>query len=196
MTATARQDFLAKGRLFAPSMPEALQRIAECTHHPRDSNRFVSFHKGAHCMRRRGRILGRMHHFSAGQPPDRLAGQPRLISSATTTSGWSPWISITLLRTVPPEPQRFLSWVASASKSPCASGRPVTVVTALPARPWTSRPTRTAFRVCGAGRLFGQTHLPDRTAAIGTESPRARRINDPVGHGLLCRLHRQGRMAA
>ena len=38
-------------------------------------------------------------------------------------------------RTVPPDPQRFLSLVASASMSALDNGRPVTVVTPLPALP-------------------------------------------------------------
>jgi hypothetical protein len=43
----------------------------------------------------------------------------------------------------PPEPQRFLSSVASASSSVGGSPSPVTTVTPLPLRPWVSRLTRT-----------------------------------------------------
>ena len=48
-------------------------------------------------------------------------------------------------RTVPPLPQRFFNWVASASISAIDNGRPVTVVTPLPARP---------------GRLAADAHRP------------------------------------
>jgi hypothetical protein len=62
------------------------------------------------------------------------------------------------LRTVPPDPQRFLSFVASASMSATDNGRPVTVVTPLPALPCVSRPTLIEEGVGFPGAPLGHTH--------------------------------------
>src|SRR5271154_784314 len=60
------------------------------------------------------------------------------------------------LRTVPPDPQRFLSFVASASMSAMLSGSPLIVVTPLPALPCVSRAT--LMEVGAEGRLRHSPH--------------------------------------
>ena len=81
--------------------------------------------------------------ISSVQPPARLTFQPRRVSSDSSVSRWSPWISMRSSSTVPPEPQRFLSCVASAASSRVARPSPVITVTPLPLRPRVSRPTLT-----------------------------------------------------
>ena len=64
-----------------------------------------------------------------------VAAQPSCSSSAKSRSRWSPWISITPFRTVPPQPQRFLNCLARSSRAVGDSGSPVITVTPLPPRP-------------------------------------------------------------
>ena len=51
------------------------------------------------------------------------------------------------------------------------NGRPVTVVTLLPARPLTSRPTRTAFALAAPGAPFGQTQSRTGWRQLGHKLP-------------------------
>jgi len=74
-------------------------------------------------------------------------------------------------RTVPPEPQRFFKRVASASMSASDNGRPVTVVTPFPARPLTSRPTRTALGLAAPGAPFGHTQSRTGWRQLGHKLP-------------------------
>jgi hypothetical protein len=69
-------------------------------------------------------------------------------------------------RTVPPDPQRFLSRVAKESMSEGDIGSPVTVVTPLPALPLTSRPTRTV-----AGLAAPVTHSRTGLRQLGQRLP-------------------------
>ena len=74
-------------------------------------------------------------------------------------------------RTVPPDPQRFLSLAAKESMSDSDIGRPVTVVTPLPALPLTSRPTRTAVGLGEPGAPFGHTHSRTALRQLGHRLP-------------------------
>ena len=74
-------------------------------------------------------------------------------------------------RTVPPEPQRFLSLVAKDSMSDSDAARPVTVVTPLPALPLTYRPTRTAVGLAAPGAPFGHTHSRAGRRQLGHRAP-------------------------
>ena len=74
-------------------------------------------------------------------------------------------------RTVPPEPQRFLRRVASASMSAGLQGTPVTVVTPLPARPLTSLPTRTTPGLAAPGAPLGQTQSFTALRQLGHKLP-------------------------
>src|SRR5690606_32330548 len=77
-------------------------------------------------------------------PPTRLTVKPRLPSSVTSRSRWSPWISTRPSLTIPPEPQRFLSAVASSARGRPESPRPVVTGTPAPLRPLVSRARRTS----------------------------------------------------
>jgi len=68
----------------------------------------VARYRAHHAPKRTG-ITDPGIHDCRSQPPERFAAQPSRTSSATSRSRWSPWISITPFRTVPPQPQRFLS---------------------------------------------------------------------------------------
>src|ERR1700730_421037 len=74
-------------------------------------------------------------------------------------------------RTVPPDPQRFLSLPAKVSISDIDIGRPVTVVTPLPALPLVSRPTRTADGLAAPGAPFGHTHSRTGLRPLGQRLP-------------------------
>jgi len=74
-------------------------------------------------------------------------------------------------RTVPPDPQRFFSWAAKELRSADDIGSPVTVVTPLPARPLTSRPTRTAEGLAAPGAPFGHTHSRTGRRQLGQRLP-------------------------
>jgi hypothetical protein len=74
-------------------------------------------------------------------------------------------------RTVPPDPHRFLSFVASASISESDSGKPVMVVTPLPALPLISRATRTAEGLAAPGTPFGHTHSRTGRRQFGQRLP-------------------------
>jgi hypothetical protein len=50
-------------------------------------------------------------------------------------------------------------------------GRPVTVVTPLPALPFISRPTRTAAGPAAPGEPFGQTHSRTDLRQLGHKLP-------------------------
>src|ERR1700679_2047625 len=75
------------------------------------------------------------------------------------------------LRTVPPEPQRFLSFVASASISARDKGNTVIVVTPSPALPGVSRATRTAAGLAAPGTPLGQTHSRTARRQLGQRLP-------------------------
>src|SRR6266566_7056350 len=88
-------------------------------------------------------------------PPARLTLYPRAVNFAITLSQWSPWISIFLSLTVPPEPHNFLSCCASVLSSASLPITPSITVTVFPARCLRSRVTRTIpslLRVGCAGR--------------------------------------------
>ena len=74
-------------------------------------------------------------------------------------------------RTVPPDPQRFLSRVAKASTSDKDMGKPVTVVTPLPALPLVSLPTRTAPGLAAPGAPFGHTQSRTGRRQLGHRLP-------------------------
>ena len=74
-------------------------------------------------------------------------------------------------RTVPPDPQRFLSWVANDSMSDSGMGNPVTVVTPLPALPLTSLPTRTAAGLAAPGAPLGHTQSRTGLRQLGQRLP-------------------------
>ena len=78
---------------------------------------------------------------------------------------------MTPARTVPPQPQRFLSRVAKDSMSESDSGNPLTVVTPLPALPLTSLPTRTAAGLAAPGDPFGHTHSRTALRQLGHRLP-------------------------
>ena len=71
----------------------------------------------------------------------------------------------------PPDPQRFLSRVARDSISDRDIGKPVTVVTPLPALPLISRPTRTAAGLAAPGTPFGHTHSRTGLRQLGHRLP-------------------------
>ena len=77
-------------------------------------------------------------------------------------------------RTVPPDPQRFLSWAAKDSISDSGRGSPVTVVTPLPALPLTSRPDPHRPELGRARSALGTHALAHGPAAIGTETADSR----------------------
>jgi hypothetical protein len=74
-------------------------------------------------------------------------------------------------RTVPPEPQRFLSRVASASMSAGDNGKPDTVVTPLPARPLVSRPTMMGPGFAAPDAPLGHTHSRTGRRQFGQRLP-------------------------
>ena len=75
-------------------------------------------------------------------------------------------------RTVPPEPQRFLSLRGERlDVRDRAAADPVTVVTPLPARPLVSRPTRTLLGAGTPGAPFGQTHSRKARRQFGHRVP-------------------------
>jgi hypothetical protein len=61
--------------------------------------------------------------------------------------------------------------VANASMSAIDIGKPVTVVTPLPALPLISRPTRTADGLAAPGAPFGQTHSRTGLRQLGHRLP-------------------------
>ncbi len=74
-------------------------------------------------------------------------------------------------RTVPPDPQRFLNWAARDSISHNGIGKPVMVVTPLPALPLVSRPTRTAVGPAAPGAPFGHTQSRTGRRQLGQKLP-------------------------
>ncbi len=74
-------------------------------------------------------------------------------------------------RTVPPDPQRFLRRAANESISEGDSGKPVTVVTPLPARPLVSRPTMMLPIFAAPGAPLGQTHSRTARRQFGHKLP-------------------------
>jgi len=93
------------------------------------------------------------------QPPDFLARKPSLDKSARTVSTWSPWISTTPFLTVPPAPQRALTFFAIAASVSSFSSIPAIRVTVFPARPDDVLDTRTRCEARGGGAGFAQAHL-------------------------------------
>ena len=68
------------------------------------------------------------------------------------------------------------------------TNRPVTVVTPLPARPWTSRPTRTAFWTAAPGAPLGHTHSLTARRQFGHRVPAPVEYTILSAMGSLCRF--------
>src|ERR1700676_3588754 len=91
-------------------------------------------------------------------------------------------------RTVPPDPQRFLSLAAKESMSDNDRGRPVTVVTPLPALPLISRPTRNIAGLAAPGAPLGHTQSRTGLRQLGQRLPIPVGKIIPAVMPLLCSL--------